>query len=237
MKKNLIFSNEENPISLFKPIDNLKRDQLKEEYKEILKFSSLYQKIKKKLFLWNNPYSNEEIFVNNNNENVNYLPFFSKFSKEKMFKSSFEKIHKINLYPYNSFFDDKTHLFCFDNYKFKEINNLEFNVCFIKPIYHDKGFLEINEKEKEIYFFSLPYYLLDNEDNFDKERECCYGCLFNSKKKESKILKYKCINLYNINFYLERYYLCENSSIEIFTKDNKSYFFQFENERKKKFYL
>ena len=255
---------EENPISLFKPIDNLKRDQLKEEYKEILKFSSLYQKIKKKLFLWNNTYSNEEIFVNNNNENVKelkfklsnhltkemtlpllvpiiniviYLPFFSKFSKEKMFKSSFEKIHKINLYPYNSFFDDKTHLFCFDNYKFKEINNLEFNVCFVKPIYHDKGFLEINEKEKEIYFFSLPYYLLDNEDNFDKERECCYGCLFNSKKKESKILKYKCINLYNINFYLERYYLCENSSIEIFTKDNKSYFFQFENERKKKFYL
>ena len=224
----------------------------------------MYKRIKKKLFLWNNVYSNEEIFFNNNNENVKelkfklsnhltkemtlpllvpiinidiYLPFFSKFSKEKMFKSSFEKIHKINLYPYNSFFDDKTHLFCFDNYKFKEINNLEFNVCFIKPIYHDKGFLEINEKEKEIYFFSLPYYIMDNEEKFDKERECCYGSLFNLKKKESKILRYKCISFYNINYYLERYYLFENASIEIFTKDNKSYFFQFEAERKKKIFI
>jgi hypothetical protein len=240
------------------------RDQIKEEYKEILKFSSLYKRTKKKLFLWNNVYSNEEIFFNNNNENVKelkfklsnhltkemtlpllvpitnidiYLPFFSKFSKEKMFKSSFEKIHKINLYPYNSFFDDKYYLFCFDDYRFKEKSDLEFNVCFIKPIYHDKGFLEINEKEKEIYFFSLPYYLMDNEEKYDKERECCYGSLFNLKKKESKILRYKCISFYNINYYLERYYLFENASIEIFTKDNKSYFFQFEAERKKKIFI
>ena len=259
-KENIETVNKEQdqPITLFLPKEfNMKTDLI-HSYKEHLKYCNFYKKIKKRLFFWNGPYSNYDIFFNQNKENVlelkfkssnhltqeltlpllvpianidDYLPIFSKFKKEKMFKSSFDKIYKLNLYPFYYFYDKfSINFFNFDNQENK--SDLEYNVCHIKPLIHDKGFIEINKKN--ILFYSYPYYINNNDnDNYDTERKSCYGCLFNLKEKNSKILRYKKIKINNIKYYIVRKYLFEKNAIEIFTNNNKSYYFQFQNVNQK----
>ena len=259
-KENIETVNKEQdqPITLFLPKEfNMKTDLI-HSYKEHLKYCNFYKKIKKRLFFWNGPYSNYDIFFNQNKENVlelkfkssnhltqeltlpllvpianidDYLPIFSKFKKEKMFKSSFDKIYKLNLYPFYDFYDKfSINFFNFDNQENK--SDLEYNVCHIKPLIHDKGFIEINKKN--ILFYSYPYYINNNDnDNYDTERKSCYGCLFNLKEKNSKILRYKKIKINNIKYYIVRKYLFEKNAIEIFTNNNKSYYFQFQNVNQK----
>ena len=116
-----------------------------------------------------------------------------------MFKSSFDKIYKLNLYPFYNFYDKfSINFFNFDNQENK--SDFEYNVCHIKPLIHDKGFIEINKKN--ILFYSYPYYINNNDnENFDTERKSCYGCLFNLKEKNSKILRYKKIKINNLKYY------------------------------------
>ena len=253
--------NNDQPLSIFSPKEISIKKNFKEKYKYRLKFWNYYKKIKKKLFLWNGAYSNKEIFFNYENKSkeikyklsnhltkelalpllvpiINiekYLSDFTDYPKEKMFKNPLKDIYNINLYPFNNFLENvnEKNLYSFDDYKFREKNNLEFFVCYIKQIYHDKGFLEIDVKNEKIEFYSLPNYISNFNEKFDNEKNNCYGSLFNSG---SKILRYKCIYLKDINFYLERTYLFENNAIEIFTK-NKSYFFIFVTENKKKFFI
>ncbi len=259
-KENIETINKEQdqPITLFLPKEfNMKTDLI-HSYKEHLKYCNFYKKIKKRLFFWNGPYSNYDIFFDQNKENVlelkfklsnhltqelslpllvpianidDYLPIFSKFKKEKMFKSSFDKIYKLNLYPFYNFYDKfSINFFNFDNQENK--SDFEYNVCHIKPLIHDKGFIEINKKN--ILFYSYPYYINNNDnENFDTERKSCYGCLFNLKEKNSKILRYKKIKINNIKYYIVRKYLFEKNAIEIFTNNNKSYYFRFQNVKQK----
>ena len=248
------------PLSIFVPKEIMMKDKILDEYKEHLKFWNCYKKIKKKLFLWNGPYSVNDIFFNKNNTkeikyklsnhltieitlpllvpiaDINtYLPFFSKFEKEKIFKCPLKDIYSINLYPFNSFLKkpNEQDLFSFGNYSYQEKNDLEFNICFIKHMYHDKSILEIKENKKEIHIYSLPNYIMVGGSNYDIEQKKCYGSFLNSK---SKILRYKCIDINKIDFYLERTYLFQKNSLEIFTI-NKSYFFQFDSENKKKIFI
>ena len=233
--------------------------EFKNKYKNLLKFWNYYKKIKKKLFLWNGPYSNKEIFFNIENKksreikyklsnhltkelalpllvpiiNIEkYLSDFSDFPKEKMFKTPLNNIYNIHLYPFDDFLKsiNEKKLYSF---QLNDKNNFEFYVCYIKPTYHDRGFLEIDKINKKIDFYSFPNYMLNMNDTFDKEKNSCFGSLINS---ELKILRYKCIYLKDIYFYLERTYLCINNAIEIFTQ-NKSYFFIFEEENKKKGFI
>ena len=247
------------PLTFLIPNEITQKNEIRNRYKKLLKFWNYYKKIKKKLFSWNQAYSNQDLFFNNEKKikyklsnhltkemslpllipilNINnYLPYFSSFEKEQLFKEPFDNVYYIkNLYPFYKeiFQNNKKNLFFFDEYQFIEKNDIEFNVCHVKQIYHDKGFLEINKNSNIIEFYSLPYYISNNPENFDKERQCCYGCLFNLKEFNSKMLRYKCINMRDIDFFIERNYLYEKSSIEIFTTSHKSYYFQFETHSKK----
>ena len=253
-----INSNHDELLSIFNPKEISMKKVFKNKYKTRLKFWNYYKKIKKKLFLWNGPYSNKELFFDDESKkskeikyklsnhltkelalpllvpiiNIEkYLSDFTNFPKEKMFKNPFKDTYNINLYPFDNFLKNVIEKKLFFDFELDE--NLEFYVCYIKPIYHDRGFLEIDKINEKINFYSLSNYLSKISDKFDKEKKSCYGSLINS---ELKILRYKCIYLKDINFYIERTYLCLNSAIEIFTQ-NKSYLFVFEEENIKKTFI
>ena len=70
-----------------------------------------------------------------------------------------------------------------------------------------------------------------DEDYYDKERGCCYGCIIKYKNNNffSCNIKYNSIKFI---FLRKNYY--KDSSIEIFTKNNKSYYINFRNPKIRK---
>ena len=109
--------------------------------------------------------------------------------------------------------------------------------CLVKQTHHIKGLFYI--KEKQISFKKFLGKKLDNKtwaelneknDNYDRERGDCYGSYFKKYKKDKNFYKLR-IKYNEIKLILKRKYYYKNSSIEIFTSKNKSYFFNFSTEK------
>ena len=66
--------------------------------------------------------------------------------------------------------------------------------------------------------------LNEKDDNYDSERNNCYGSYFKSYKKDKNFYKLR-IKYNDIRIILKRKYYYNNSAIEIFTSKNKSYIF------------
>ena len=173
-----------------------------------------------------------------------YLPSFSKFDKNKLFKHDFNEtvnydfnLKESKILQYIEEYFNKKGPFC------KEKNKVQ--CCLVKKGYHVKGEMIIkqidnnsinNNKNKDYYLiFKSSDKEVDitcNKKN-DKNKvikskidELCFGSVFSSPKKEfNRIIK---INLEDINLILIRNYFKSTSAIEIFTsKNNKSYYFNF----------
>ena len=173
-----------------------------------------------------------------------YYPKFKGFNKEKLYKNSEEKI--IN-YDFSLNGNDIIKDSIKKIIKSKSQNKIiEFEkCCLVKKIYHVKGKLGIikdegnNKKSFKLIFISndkeMNYtcnkeFINMNEQNqndtFEKKNQyLCYGSISQCPKKEynRKII----INSENILFLLIREYLHRVSAIEIFTNNNKSYYFNF----------
>ena len=173
-----------------------------------------------------------------------YYPEFSKFKLEKLYKNPLEKILK---YDFSLSQDEN------ENENGKYINNIissyiEKNLkklknqekcCLVKNTHHIKGSLSIIEMDYngndcfELFFFAsqtqstdptcnIP---LNSNSNGVNQRNVCYGSTFPCPKTDYG-------NIYNIKskdimFILIREYYHRVSAIEIFTSNNKSYFFNF----------
>ena len=116
------------------------------------------------------------------------------------------------------FFTDKKYLVC----------------CLVKQTHHIKGLFYIKEA-KLIFKRDLTKKSNDkswielnekNNDNFDYERGDCFGSYFKNYKKDKNFYKLN-IKFDEIKMILKRKYYYKNSSIEIFTSNNKSYYFNF----------
>ena len=110
--------------------------------------------------------------------------------------------------------------------------------CLVKQTHHIKGLFYI--KEAKISFKKNLKKKSDNKswielneknnDNFDYERGDCFGSYFKSYKKDKNFYKLN-IKFDEIKMILKRKYYYKNSSIEIFTSNNKSYFFNFSGQK------
>ena len=169
-----------------------------------------------------------------------YYPEFSKFNLEKLYKNPLEKILSYDF----ALSDDGTYINniiskIIEKYLKKQKNQEP--CCLVKNTHHIKGSLCIIEMDYngvdcfELYFFSSQNQKTDpicnnptnSEGNNDKQKNLCYGSIFPCPKKDYG-------NIYNIKskdilFILIREYYHRVSAAEIFTSNNKSYYFNFNN--------
>ena len=130
-----------------------------------------------------------------------------------------------------------------DKKKVKDRNNQYMKCCLVKTTRHIKGLLYIKDKkigfktffgkklEKEIEI-ELSY----KDDNYDVERDDCYGSYFKKYEKDKNFFKVR-IKFNDIKLILKRKYYYKKSAIEIFTNKNKAYFFNFTSENMRKLFL
>ena len=183
----------------------------------ILELNNYYPKFKK--FDKNNLYKNKDNILNGNEENLDYdFSLERKNILEKQFIE--EHLEKYNIH-----------------------NSIK--CCLIKKMYHIQGEIGFN-KEYEIFFSSCN---LEKEEetkekgeteiikekggNENKAVKCsksnqdnlCYGSVFPCLEKDKKRIIF--IPKNKIMFAIRRIYYYRPSGLEIFTSDNKSYYFNF----------
>ena len=160
-----------------------------------------------------------------------YYPNFKRFKYEHLYKNSNEKIlnYDFSLEKFKNGLNEQLIKNYLDNDN-KDIND-SYKCCLIKRMYHVKGRIGwIIENEKSDF---LIYFLSDNEFrqetcNKNDNSDLCYGSIFRYMEKEKNRLIY--IPREKIVFAIRRVYYHRVSGIEIFTTDNKSYYFNFKDE-------
>ena len=171
-----------------------------------------------------------------------YYPEFSQFKLENLYKNPNENILNYNF----SLSEDGTYINniiskYIEKYLKKQKNQEK--CCLVKKTHHVKGYISIIEMDYngvdcfELYFFSsltqntdpiCNYPTKKDENNNEtNSKNLCYGSIFPCPKKDYGIIFN--IKSKDILFILIREYYHRVSGIEIFTSENKSYFFNFNN--------
>ena len=222
------------------------KNKNKEDYIREVKNYKIYRKYKKYLFSYNAPYSDLNIFYTKEGKkklkykvsnhltkefsrpliipilNINhYLPI--------QFKSSFFKDDINNVYKIN------THLFENENNNKLNFINIDYDdfkpCCLVKVTHHIIGFMLITDKKIE--FFGKKNLNVKKDmtkySHYDTVNQKCFGSFIEDyHKKDDYYLK---IKFNKIKWSFERSYYYSNIGIEIYTKNQKSYFFVFENPK------
>ena len=177
-----------------------------------------------------------ELSFAKNNYNFNYL--------ESLYKSLDDKIwEKYMLYYIPQFnfnkiiLENKTTFGMFQGSRTiskteaeKRFEN-QYNCCIVKQTHHIKGFI-CSEKTGIKFFFDPDSRKndtnesLEKDPTYDRDMDCCFGSIFKTNKRDKDKINF-IINYENIKYILLRYYFYIQSSIEVYTKDNKSYFLNF----------
>ena len=191
-----------------------------------------YIKIKKELFSWNGIYSNKILFYTNKRKEFKYK--ISTHLTQNFINPILIPILDFNYYTSNQYNYQSLCLDQFKSYinlsifkkeeiKIKNITNyLIIPCCLIKLTHHIKGFILINNKIPNYFeFFNSEEGCNDKIDSITK---LCYGSYKNIDNNKSYYIK---IFINDINMIFERKYYYSNNSIEIFTNQNKSYYFNF----------
>ena len=203
-----------------------------------------YRKLKKELFSFNNFYSNFDYFYKQRDKKIKFqnkyyltnnltLPLLSpiigykyytpKFSKLKKEKKIFKEEEYYDI-PINNYLDLDP-FYCPIYYKDG------FDCCIVKLLYHIRGKLIIENEYIEFYSVSLNEEQTKNFENFDNDKERCIGAMFKTHKDSLYYLK---IFFNDIKFIFNRKYIFEDNALEIFYKNNKSYYIVFQDLKKKK---
>ena len=112
--------------------------------------------------------------------------------------------------------------------------------CLVKNSHHIKGVLSVEQHYIKFQVFlnqkagnslsGVDIGFKQTDEDYDSERKTCFGSYFvwhhKDLDKNAFAIEFKQINL----FFRKRYYY-KNSAIEIFTKYNKSYYFNFKEEK------
>ena len=161
----------------------------------------------------------------------NYYPFFQKFKIENLYKNPQDKIvnYNFSLDNFKNILNENLVNTFLDNHDISK----DLKCCLIKKLYHIKGFiiaLEISDSDFQIFFSS------NNKDDGEKcnkniynqnvyNSNLCYGSVFPCLEKDKKRLLF--IPKHKIMFVLLRIYYFRPTGLEVFTSDNKSYYFNF----------
>ena len=157
----------------------------------------------------------------------NYYPDFTKFNKENnLYKNNNEILkYEFSLDKFNNNLNKEL----INNYFDNNNTNNTIKCCLIKKMYHIKG--ELGILDNKIFFSSAgdEYKEKCNKiNNNSKEaynHDLCYGSVFPCLQKDRK--RFIFIPLDKIMFAIIRIYYYRPSGLEIFTFDNKSYYFNF----------
>ena len=214
-------------------------------YLNLLDNNKHYRKLKKRLFSWNNSYSNFEDFyikretkiklknkyylTNNLTQPLltpiidlfSYTPNFMHIKRDKNFFLN-EEYYTIPIKNYlniNPYFCPTYFIHGYD-------------CCIIKLLYHIRGKIKIEDDYIEFYSVSLKEEKASLLINYEIEKKCCLGSLFNNSHKDT--LYYLKISFNDIKYIFSRKYCILNNGIEIFTKNNKSYYIVFQDNNQLK---
>ena len=216
--------------------------------------NQLYRNIMKQLFVYNRLWSKQHLFFKNvpncyKNKNeklkikykrINYYtsnfqqpliypilevdkfyPHFKKFKINDLYKNEKEKIlnYDFSLNNFKNILSQEN----IDNYLDNNKITNTIKCCLIKKMYHIKGEIYILNNSKIVFSSSNEEY--KEKCNNDNNDDLCYGSVFSCLEKDRKRLI--SIPKDNVMFALKRIYYYRLSGLEIFTFDNKSYYFNF----------
>ena len=207
-----------------------------------------YHILIKELFIYNRMWSKKRYFLENDDSKVKYrqINYYTKSFQQPIL---YPEIEYERNYPKFSEFTKKDSLFKESNNKILNydfslnennifIKNISDNFngdlcCFVKKTHHIKGRLEfIYEKFNTQVISELKFRSFKNMENRkccnNKSKNLCYGSLFSSTFRDLAItinIKVKDILLIIIRLYYYRL-----SAFEIFTKNNKSYYFNYHED-------
>ena len=118
-------------------------------------------------------------------------------------------------------------------------NKKYFLSCLVKPSHHIKGVCFIDEKKINFKVFlnqktgnamsGVEVGFTTKDDDYDKERQTCFGSYFVCHPKDKDLYKIS-INYDDIKWFFRRRYYYQNSGLEIYTVNNKSFYFNFKFE-------
>ena len=195
-------------------------------------------------------YEVKENIINNNESfnslknqyGFNYLECLYRMPDEEIwnyYKISYEEKLNINKMVYRKKTDTSLILSNNTIKNNKKINH-SFECCMVKITNHIKGhiitknnyieFIYDGDKDEEINDNSLQTKLWNLEDDlsYDKDLECCYGSMFKKHDRDREKIFFT-INYEDIKYLFIKNYYYRNTAVEIFTENNKSYYFNFKN--------
>ena len=163
----------------------------------------------------------------------NYYPIFRKFKIENLYKKVDDKILNYNFSL--DIFDNNLNESFVKSYLDNNNNIQPIECCLVKKMYHIRGNIGIIKiKNKDLYlFFSSNGENIKKCNKINNQKEeyhsnLCYGSVFACLEKDQKTLIF--IPKDEIMFAIIRIYYYRPSGLEIFTNNNKSYYFNFDEK-------
>ena len=107
-----------------------------------------------------------------------------------------------------------------------------YNCCYVKLTHHIRGILQLEKTKIKIIFnldetkenFEKDY----DDPTFDKDLGTCFGSTFKNKKSDNDKISLE-ISYKLIKYFFIRYYYYQETGLEIYTTNNKNYYFTFKN--------
>ncbi len=219
--KNKLFNNGDCNYKISLDIDDILRDELDE---------TIENKKKNKV---------DDIKFIKNNYNFNYLESIYKSGNEKIWEKyklyydpdfSFNKIILENKVTFDMFQGSRIISKSLE----EQIIENQYNCCIVKQTHHIKGYI-CTEKTGIKFCFDPDSRkndtneTLEKDPAYDRDMDCCFGSTFRTNKRDKDKINF-IINFEEIKYMFSRYYFYIKSGIEIYTKKNKVYFFNFKTE-------
>ena len=226
-----------------------------------------YKSLKKRLFTWNGPWSNKELFYKNKDrlkyKLYNHLtksllrPFLVPLLDLKYYTPNFTHFNIDNIFNQNELskpiykdlvldidkiintYEKKTEDYQYiDKYdKEEQFQAIKYECCFVKPTHHIKGIFLCSDKGIQFKVF-LNQKTLSNDINdtdtsrqeqdidYDNTRHTCYGSYFVEHPKNKDNLYFN-FSFEQIKYMFKRIYYYHQTGLEIYTINNRSYYFNF----------
>ena len=124
----------------------------------------------------------------------------------------------------------------------KEEKSNYFLSCLVKTSHHIKGVCFIDDKNLDFKVFlnqktgsamsGIEIGFTTNDEDYDQERHTCFGSYFVCHPKDNDLYKIS-IKYNDIKWIFRRRYYYQNSGLEIFTINNKTFYFNFKFEKQR----
>ena len=200
--------------------------------------------------------NNKESFISlKNSYGFNYLESIYRTQDEEiweLYQSYYDQNINYNLIDYNRR-QTRSSIIIKKKKKKKKQNDItknhSFKCCIVKVTNHIQGNIYTRRKYIEFLYDineenikyddleNLDFYNFEEEDiTYDNELGCCYGSIFKNHKRDREkvqlIIQYE-----NIKYIFIKNYYYRETAVEIFTEQNKSYFFNFKTNNDLKLFI